>query len=146
MNARDERQLMRLLHGELPPGERRRLLRRLDCEPELAAAHRRLEAVWHDLELPPPAAAPPGFTARVAARARALGPPAVPLTAAPLWVRATAALALAVGLAAGAGLGLWQSEETTASLPTATSSLAESYWQALGSEEAMGGDDGEVWQ
>jgi len=59
-----------------------------------------------ELELPPPAPAPPGFAARVAARAAADARRSFELPLAPGWARAAAALALVAGIAGGAGLGL----------------------------------------
>ena len=101
-----ERQLMRLIHGELPPEDARRLQQRLEVEPELAAAHRRLQALWQGLELPPPSPVPVGFRTRVLARLAAeRDPKVISWALAPGWVRATAALVLVLGVVLGASLG-----------------------------------------
>lgn len=146
MNARIERQLLRLLAGELAPDEARELEQRIAAEAELAAAHRRLAARWQGLEPPPPRPVPPGFAGRVVARARAERQSGASLAAAPAWVRLAAALSLAAGLGLGAGLGLWQSavglsggtagEELN---PDEGTSLAAAYWSAV---EGGSGDDG----
>ncbi|MGD2113575.1 MAG: hypothetical protein PVG07_00875 [Acidobacteriota bacterium] len=156
----DDRRLVRFLHGELPAEEAEALRRRLQREPEVAARLRRLEATWDALELPPPAAAPPGFAARVAARARREpGISRISRMGAddraafrPAWVRAAAAGALAGGLAAGAVLGwatLPEERQGPAEGSTATfdelpveaasesiPSLAEAYWTALSGGDA----------
>jgi anti-sigma factor RsiW len=107
MNRATELEIMRLLHGELPEERARELRARIAREPELAAAWARLERSWSGLELPPPAAAPPGFAQSVLARARREGSERSDLSwaAAPRWARAGAALALAAGLTLGAGAG-----------------------------------------
>lgn len=109
MKREDERQLVRLLAGELDAEEAGRLRRRLADEPELAAAWQRLEAAWRRLDLPPEAAAG-GLGARVMAR---LGEEAgqrrlvsrLALWRAPAWAQAAGAAALAAGLALGVALG-----------------------------------------
>jgi hypothetical protein len=107
MNRATELEIMRLLHGELPEERARELRARIAREPELAAVLARLERTWSGLELPPPAAAPPGFAQGVLARARREGRDRGDLSwaAAPRWARAGAALALAAGLTLGAGAG-----------------------------------------
>jgi anti-sigma factor RsiW len=141
----DELELMRLLHGEMPPEQARLLRGRLEREPELAAAWARLERTWNGLELPAPAPVPHGFSQRVlvqAARERQAGD-GLSWSAAPVWVRAAAAAALATGLALGAGAGSWagrvepaaNAAAVSATQPTsedAETSLAESYWDSLG--------------
>lgn len=136
MNRRLELDLMRLLHGELPEERARELRARMEREPALAEEHRRLQASWERLDLPPAAPVPPGFAQRVAALARS--EQAVPV---PGWVRAAAALALILGTVVGAGVGgSWplpeaaqvetvepQEEEASA----VDGSLAESYLTAL---------------
>lgn len=144
MDSRIERDLMRLVHGELPAGEARALRERLAREPELAARHRRLAAVWEGLELPPPSPVPPGFARRVATRAaaerRAEG--RVAWSQAPRWARAAGALAMVAGLALGSWLGergqavpaSGEGIEASGELAVGTAfegSLAEDYWQAL---------------
>lgn len=128
MSTESERDLMRLVAGELPAERAAALERRLATEPELAALYRRLQRAWTALELPP-VAVPPGYAGRVAARASALrdAPPA--LAAAPLWVRAAAALALVAGVTLGAAVGLAGGSAELTADPVLT--LAEGYWQAL---------------
>lgn len=141
MNRATEMELMRLLHGELPPGRARELRARLEREPELAAAWERLERSWNHLALPPPVPVPPGFAQRIAAEAReqAGGPS---WATAPAWVRAAAAAALVAGIALGTGAGLWTgaADDLGEEVPAATAGssdlrfdddLAESYWSAL---------------
>jgi anti-sigma factor RsiW len=145
MNRATEMELMRLLHGELPPGEARALRDRLEREPELAAAWIRLQRTWNALELPPPTPAPLGFTQRLAACAREQAG-GISWAAAPGWVRAAAAAALVTGIALGAGVGLWTGDPrrivqaadgplsaAAADTPGAISDddLAGSYWNAL---------------
>jgi anti-sigma factor RsiW len=145
MNRATEMELMRLLHGELPPGRARELRARLEREPELAAALARLERSWSRLELPPPASVPLGFARRLAARAREQAGD-VSWATAPGWVRAAAAAALAIGIALGAGAGRWTGapsiqvpvEEVSTAAGEESSSdllfdddLAGSYWDAL---------------
>jgi len=132
----DKAQLLRLLHGELPPDRASALRERLVREPELAAAWRRLESAWERLTPPPPTPVPLGFSGRVMARVReqAAGAPpgvagaAISWAAAPTWVRASCAAALLAGVLLGAGLGsrgrLDQRQRTAESVPA----LTESYW------------------
>ena len=65
MDRSTEIELMRLLHGELPPERARALESRFAAEPELAGAYRRLRERWEGLELPPPSPVPLGFSGRV---------------------------------------------------------------------------------
>ena len=60
---------------------------------------------WRQLELPEPAPPPPGFAARVAARARRERTLLPGFALAPRWANLTAALLVALGVAGGAGLG-----------------------------------------
>jgi len=109
---KDRADLLRLLHGELSPAEQERLRGRLAREPELAATLRRMEVTWDRLELPPGAAAPPGFAARVAARAAeerrrgaADGDDGDRALFRPAWARAMAAAALVAGIVTGGAVG-----------------------------------------
>jgi anti-sigma factor RsiW len=149
MDRKLEKELMRLLHGELPAERARALRERLAGDPALAAAYRRLEAAWSGLDLPPAAPPPPGFAGRVMAQAReaARDPLAGPASwgLAPTWVRATAGAALVAGLVAGVGLGgVWSApagaeafeatdEQAEAEIAASgdDGSLAESYWNAV---------------
>ncbi len=100
MNRPHEIELIRLLHGELPPARARELKERLAREPALAEEFRRLEETWGRLELPPAAPTPLGFARSVAARATEGGL----WSAAPTRIRAAAFGMLAAGLALGVGL------------------------------------------
>ncbi len=143
-------ELMRLLHGELPADQARGLRARMEREPELAAAYARLERTWTGLELPPAAAAPPGFGQRILAQARPEGPGgALSWSAAPVWVRATAAAALVFGLVVGAGVGSWTGPPAALDVESVGSdgsdgseeiepSFAEAYWDALGELDEVG--------
>lgn len=145
MTRGTEQELMRLLHGELPPERARELRERLAADPELAGAYQRLERTWNGLDLPPASPAPAGFAGRVMAHARSLPKPTRSLSwsAAPIWVRATAAAALIAGAALGAGVGRsWPAADTAAtdssSATTAVSSLsgseynlADGYWDVI---------------
>lgn len=155
MTRGTDNDLIRLLHGELSPGEARELRARMGREPELAGTWRRLERSWQGLELPPASAAPPGFAGRVMARVTSQpAPGSLSWSAAPVWVRTTAAAALMAGAALGIGVGRsWPAPEADAyavSRPAAASvagldedfSLAGGYWSVVedatsGTEEAM---------
>ncbi len=100
MNRLHEIELMRLLHGELPPERARELEERLASTPELAEELRRLDEIWGRLELPPAAPTPRGFARSVVARATGGGLWSV----APTRIRAAAVGMLAAGLALGVGL------------------------------------------
>jgi len=157
MTRGSEQELIRLLHGELPPDEARELRARLRREPELAAAFDRLERAWSGLALPPPSPVPAGFAGRVMARARSLpAPGALSWTAAPRWVRATAAAALLAGAALGVGVGrnLPAAEKATEPAPVsslaateaAEYTLAEGYWDVVDDTAAVASDAGEEIQ
>ena len=95
---------------------------RLADEGERAA----LERLWSGLELPPPAAPPPGFARRVAGLAATGGerPPAGALFgAAPRWA---AALLFAAGIALGALVSTGLASEDSADAVEAEESLADS--------------------
>jgi anti-sigma factor RsiW len=158
MTRGTEQELIRLLHGELPPDEARELRARLRREPELAEAFGRLERTWSGLALPPPSPVPAGFAGRVMARARSLPAHggALSWTAAPRWVRATAAAALLAGAALGVGVGRsWPAagkapEPAPVSSLAATEateySLAEGYWDGVDDTVAITPDAGEEIQ
>jgi anti-sigma factor RsiW len=126
--------LMRLLHGELPAGEAAALRSRLEREPELDAAWRRLKAVWEGMAAPATAPVPVGFTGRVMAQVRAArrtGAPAagtLSWAAAPNWLRAACAAALVAGLLIGAGLGAHGTPAEERSALSGEPGLSESYW------------------
>ena len=151
MTRGTEHDLIRLLAGELDPAEARGLEDRIRREPDLAAAYQRLERTWRGLELPPAAPVPPGFAGRVMVRARnqsAQG--SLSWSAAPGWVRATAAAALVAGAVLGVGVGrsLPVPESRSAAVSTSASSspseeedysLAGSYWSLV--EDATDGKE-----
>jgi anti-sigma factor RsiW len=139
-----EIELMRLLHGELPAERAWSLRLRIDREPALATAFRRLEERWNGLELPESAPAPPGFSRRVMAAvqgARALD--RFSWSLAPTWVRAATAAALAAGLAVGAvggalrGRSADEQMASNSSDPHLAQSLADSYWTEVEGEPAQ---------
>jgi anti-sigma factor RsiW len=147
MTRGTEQELIRLLHGELPPDEARELRARIRREPELAEVFGRLARTWSGLALPPPSPVPAGFAGRVMARARSLpAPGALSWTAAPRWVRATAAAALLAGAALGAGVGRsWPPTDkapepapvsSLAATEAAEYSLAEGYWDVVDGDTA----------
>lgn len=120
MNRLPEIELMRLLHGELPPERAFELKERLAREPELARELARLEATWEGLKLPPAAPAPRGFARAVAARAEGAGL----WSAAPTRVRAMGGALLAAGLALGVGLSVAAREVTRGEAPLVASAPA----------------------
>jgi anti-sigma factor RsiW len=138
-----EQELMRLLHGELPPERARELRERMQREPELAGAYQRLERTWNGLDLPPAAPVPAGFAGRVMVHARSLPKSTRGLSwaAAPVWVRATAAAALIAGAALGVGVGRsWPASGTAtdasstaavSSLSGSEYSLTDGYWDVI---------------
>ena len=136
-----EHDLMRLLHNELPADEARALRARIFREPELEALYARMERTWQGLSLPPASPVPPGFAGRVMARARSQAG-SLSWSAAPGWVRATAAAALVAGAALGLGVGRTlpitggNGDAGAESAPTflsatAETSLADSYWSLV---------------
>lgn len=143
MTRGTEQELMRLLHGELPPERARELRERLAADLELDGAYQRLERTWKDLDLPPAAPVPAGFSGRVMAHARSLPRPGRGLSwsAAPTWVRATAAAALIAGAALGVGAGRsWTASETSSADSASTTlsslsgseyNLADGYWDVI---------------
>ncbi len=143
-----ERQLMRLIHGELPADEAQRLERELERDPELRANRDRLAQTWASLELP--ASEPPSdFTAGVMTAARELPEAGRELSwsLAPAWARGGAAAALFTGLLLGATFGrgfeLPTTDSQTAVVADADAvplTLAEVYWLTL--EESEGALDG----
>ena len=134
MTSQDERQLMRLLHGELSAEETAVWRGRLEDEPELAARYAELEQLWTGLELPEPAAAGPELVAAVRRRLdRETNPSLVDMwRLAPAWNRALAAAALAGGIGIGVLAGLVPQAQADDSLFADTElTLAESYWEIL---------------
>ncbi len=99
-----ERQLMRLVHGELPADEALRLEREIERDGELRAARDRLAETWASLELPA-SELPGGFSASVTVAARELCDGGLSWSLAPAWARGGAAAALVTGLLLGAVFG-----------------------------------------
>lgn len=148
--------LLRLLHGELPPARARELSRRIAGEPDLLASYRRLEKVWGGLGADAAVAPRPGFATAVIARVRAESEASAGLgwSMAPAWAKVAALLALAVGAALGSGLMLAASPSAAAAsapiltggeaalseplLPEVT--LGEGYAAALQTADAEGLD------
>lgn len=139
-----EHDLMRLLHGELPAADARALRARIFREPELTESFRRLEQTWQGLALPPASPVPPGFAGRVMAHVRSQSS-RLSWSAAPGWVRATAAAALVTGAALGIGVGRsWPAPATTSEAgaeasqtflsATTETNLADSYWSLVEEE------------
>ena len=133
---------MRLLRGELPPGEAEALRRRAAGDPALAAELARLEDVWQAIGPDPSVLPRPGFATAVMARARGEGKPggAVSWTYAPMWAKAAAVVALAAGVALGSSLMSLGTESQAVAATTASQSsqvaqvtptLAEDYADAL---------------
>lgn len=144
MSRRQDVDIARQLSGAATPEERRAFAARLAAEPGLARAFGRRSRLWEDLELAPTAPAPPGFAARVAARARATANGgAAPL---PAWARAAAGAALVAGCLAGIGLGSLVAtpaggsaagaDGTSAGVWDDEESLAAAYLEATAADDA----------
>jgi anti-sigma factor RsiW len=134
MTNHEERQLMRLLHGELPAEEAARWRQRLESESGLAAHYADLERQWSGLDLPDPAPAGPELLAAVRRRLSSDEYPSLAdmWRLAPAWNRALAAVALAAGIAVGVLAGTVSEARADDTLFATTDlSLAESYWQVL---------------
>lgn len=144
MNRNDEASAAREALGLASPAEGAALAARAVADPELARELDLRRRAALALGVPPPLAPPPGFAARLSARALAEGEsgvlglpgrPALAATAATLLV--AAGVALGAGLAGLAGLEVrdaddgWSTEPTAedASLP-ADASLADLYLEA----------------
>ena len=150
-----EKQMMRLLHGELGEPEASALRRRLEADPSLSAQYQEIERAWKQLELPV-SAVPIGLSTRLRARA-AEAADSLSWQAAPSWVRATTAAALVFGVLLGAGLrpeAVWENGPPAVSVNAESSSeewlpsdlaeplsLADSYW-LLVADEISDGEEG----
>jgi anti-sigma-K factor RskA len=138
-----ERRLVRRVSGELSAEEQAQLAEAIRQTPEAAVELDRLDEVWSGLELPPPAAVPPGFSGRVLARALAAGRPGseADWSLAPGWARIVAVVALVAGLALGIGLGtVGEASGTTATVASSEGLWSdpgdgEAYWQAVGTDD-----------
>lgn len=133
MDSQTTRELMRLLHGELPDSAAADLRARLQREPGLRREYESLEQAWQGLELPEPQPAPPGFATRVVARAREADEEGL----APAWWghtvggKAATAMLLAGGIALGAILAAPSEAEDWSEYLDTESSMAEAYLQAM---------------
>lgn len=96
----DDRELLRLLSGELPAEEAESLRQRIADEPAFRAAYSRLSGSWQRLELPPPTPPPAGYAERLTVRATTA------ITLAPLSRRRWLVMALLVSLGMNLGLVL----------------------------------------
>lgn len=134
MDRTTEKQLIRMLAGELSEAEAGPLRERLESEGELQLEFAALRQRWEALEPPPLPEVHPSFTSRVVRRA--VEGPAVTaaslVRSTPLWTRATAALALAGGILVGTLIASpSESEDWTAWSPVELTQ-AEAYWETLG--------------
>lgn len=102
-NEPAERELVRLVTGELDRDSAEALTLRIAKDEVLEARKREITTTWQKLELPPVAPVPLGFSDRVVAIAAESSQLPLAWGATPGWVRGIAALSLALGLA----LGLW---------------------------------------
>ena len=132
MNRGTEKQLIRLLQGELPESEERVLRQRLDEDEDLRRSYSSLRDLWQALEPATVEAVPEVFTSRVVRHATAARVSRV--QASPLWARAAAAAALVAGIALGALLASPADSEEWAAWTTTRLTQAEVYWEALGQE------------
>lgn len=135
---------LRLLHGELSDPAARQLREQIRNQPELEQAFLAVEQSWRNLELPPPAPAPPGFAARVMARARETTPNGL----APVWWKQTlagrfaSAAVLAGGIVLGALLATPSESEEWSGYLAEEPSWAESYLaEVAASDHALGAED-----
>ncbi len=148
--SRQERQLMRLVHGELSPEEAQRLESLLAEDPALAARYERLLASWEALAEAAVPSVPEGFRDEVVTAARRLAEGELSWSTAPVWARAGVAAALAAGLTLGLFAGRLPATDQTveldaylaAELESAPLSLAEAYWLELEEgSESLAGDE-----
>jgi hypothetical protein len=105
---RDDRRLIRYLHGELPAAEARLLEAELQRDPALTARLVELRRLWSGLQPPPPTPAPffvPRLQRLAEERRRTAGASLLGWGMAPPWARALAGAALLAGVALGIGLG-----------------------------------------
>lgn len=130
MKKRMERDLLRLLTGELAEEEARTVEERLAEDPELQETYKGLKRTWEGLVLPPPSPSP-GFTAAVMAKIREEAGSDLTWSLAPAWARAVAGLALAAGVALGIALGIRDGALPGEAFVASEPSLAESYWLEL---------------
>ena len=134
MDRTTEKQLLRLLAGELSAADARQWRQRLEDDGELQCAFASLRDTWAALEPPTLPAVHPSFTSRVVRRAvdRPVVDVSAPGPLSPAWARATAALALAVGILVGVVLASASESEDWTAWDTVELTQAEAYWETLG--------------
>jgi anti-sigma-K factor RskA len=134
MDRTTEKQLIRLLAGELSEADERKLRHRLEREGDLRRAFTSLQERWEALDPPPLPSVHPSFTSRVVRQA--VSGPAVEAAglgrSTPLWTRATAAVALAGGVLVGALLASPSESEDWTAWNAVELTQAEVYWETLG--------------
>ena len=145
MRSVSERQLMRLLHGELRSDEARLLERQLEQDRDLRATYEQLTETWRLLEPPVrQSAVPAGFADSVVAAARKIHAGELSWALAPTWARAGAAMALVAGLTLGATFGGVEpaAQEIGLYAELEPLSLAEIYWISLEESDGQLSDAG----
>lgn len=134
MDRTTEKQLLRLLVGELSESKARELRQRLENEADLRRAFAALRERWEALDLPPLQSVHPSFASRVVLQA--VTGPSVGAAglgrSTPLWTRATAAVALAGGILVGALLVSPSESEDWTAWNAVELTQAEAYWETLG--------------
>lgn len=140
-----ERELMRLLHGELSQVASEHLQQRMRREQRLQEAYDNLRQRWSSLQLPTPAAAPPGFARRVLSRAR----DAAQEGWGPIWWyrsfagRIATAAVLVGGIVFGTMLALPADTEAWVDYAATESTMADSYLAVLEEPELEAGQEGQ---
>ena len=136
MDRKTEKQLIRMLHGELAEADERLLRERLEKEEDLRSAYSSLQGLWQVLEPPPVQGVPSSYASRVVHRATTgeSDAGARQAQASPLWAKAAAAVALAGGIALGVLLASPSESEEWMAWTSVESSQAEVYWDSLGQE------------
>jgi len=134
MDRTTEKQLIRLLTGELSEADDQELRHRLEKEGDLRRAYDSLQERWEALDPPPLESVHPSFTSRVVRQA--VTGPSVEAAglgrSTPLWTRATAAVALAGGVLLGALLASPSESEDWTAWNAVELTQAEVYWETLG--------------
>lgn len=137
MKPPSDRQLMRLLHGELAAHEQAALERQIGRDPDLAERYRDLAQIWRRLEVPDETQLEdPALAGKVLERAGRESASKTPSwkQLAPIW-RAATLLATAAGILAGVMLTPSRRQVTESEAFAAMPSLAASYLAAF--EEAL---------
>ncbi|MEM7349784.1 MAG: hypothetical protein AAF657_03190 [Acidobacteriota bacterium] len=149
MNRKNDRQLLQLLmqrrqRAEMSIDEADRIEQRLRADDELQSSYEQLAGTWDGLQLPEPAATPPGFAQHVLQAARKIRDHELSWALAPTWARLGAAAALVAGLTVGVTFGgaitdssPFEPEGIYADVDAVPLSLAEAYWLALEGDETL---------